>query len=145
LPDFSRSLKASCFSEVLLCDSQPGLYLEGHTVIHQLRSISQIVNTPLNHSVSSLPLSFDFDYTFPWLGDASSQKHFSRHQVLSIPVFVRRHVSIIGDLAPRLGIPRIPADNDVTTFFISSRDYRWGEGTTLPRSKQRDFFSTTSL
>jgi hypothetical protein len=52
LPDFSHSLKASCFSEVLLCDSQPGLYLEGRTVIRQLRPIFKIVNTPLDHSVS---------------------------------------------------------------------------------------------
>lgn len=54
LSDFSRSLKASCFSEGSLCDSQPGQYLEGCIVIQQLRSISKIVNT-LRNLLVSLP------------------------------------------------------------------------------------------
>jgi hypothetical protein len=142
VPGFSHSLKASCVHKGLFCDSQPGLYLGDRTIIHQLRPISKILNTLLNHTcLSPLRLCFGFDYIFPWLGDACSRSISNPHQDLSIPVCLGRTTASLEDLVWRVGIARIPAANGVTTCFISSRIYRRGERT----SKQRGFFLTISL
>jgi hypothetical protein len=110
---------------------------------------------PLNfqdseHSAKSSRLATVLQLSFDLIAYSLARRHqfqkkFGIHQDLSIPAGVRRHESIIGDRTWRLGIERILAYNDVTTFFLSSRVYKWGEPTTVPKSKQRDLFLTTSL